>query len=287
MRPARKIIIFASVTLAALSSVAWLVTVATSREKPLRSNAITDPLTDLERRISKIEKVGPFIVTDKQGREIFTVETRSDDDAAGVFNSKGVRVASIGADQNGGYFDAASANKFRSTNLRFFGILSGLFFTDQIKETVTENGKTSREVRDVVRLELGRGEGGNYSLRVNSTADQIAGIGESKAGSGAIIVGDTQVSKRAAITVGDDNKGIIGIFTGAGNAVAAFGEAVGNNGGSLVLGDTKSEPRVKMGTNNFRYGVVLTLPQGLPYVPRSGLPGSYLLGCAGGPSCVP
>ena len=42
-----------------------------------------------------------------------------------------------------------------------------------------------------------------------------------------------------------------------------------------------------MGTNGNRYGVVMALPQGLPYVPKSGLPGSYMLGCAPGPACVP
>jgi hypothetical protein len=54
-----------------------------------------------------------------------------------------------------------------------------------------------------------------------------------------------------------------------------------------VLTDANSKATVMMKTNNNRYGVVMALPPGFPYVPKSGLPGSYILGCAGGPSCVP
>ena len=118
------------------------------------------------------------------------------------------------------------------------------------------------------------------------SGEPIAGIGESKAGSGALVVGDTQGSKRASMSVGE-SKGVIAVFNGAGNAIVALGEAVGNTGGALAIGDANSEPRVKMGTNDNRYGVVMTFPVGLPYVPRSGLPGSYFLGCAGGSACVP
>jgi hypothetical protein len=88
------------------------------------------------------------------------------------------------------------------------------------------------------------------------------------------------------MAVGQDSKGIIGVFNRAGTAIVAFGEAVGNTGGSLSIGSANQEPRVKMGTNDNKYGIVSALPEGLPYVPKSGLPGSYILGCAGGGSCV-
>jgi hypothetical protein len=39
---------------------------------------------------------------------------------------------------------------------------------------------------------------------------------------------------------------------------------------------------------NGAYGAVLAGPVlGFPHVPASGIPGSYLLGCAGGPACHP
>ena len=87
--------------------------------------------------------------------------------------------------------------------------------------------------------------------------------------------------------VGSSNKGMIGVFNpGSGSAIAMMGEAVGNTGGSLVLGNGASEPRVKIGTADNRYGIVETLPPSTVYVPRSGIYGSYILGCAAGPQCV-
>ena len=39
---------------------------------------------------------------------------------------------------------------------------------------------------------------------------------------------------------------------------------------------------VKMGVAQDRYGIVLTGPKaGFPLIPGSGLPGSYIMGCAG------
>jgi hypothetical protein len=87
--------------------------------------------------------------------------------------------------------------------------------------------------------------------------------------------------------VGQDGKGIIGLFNQDNKAILTFGEAVGNTGGSLAIGDAGSEPMVKMGSNDNRYGVAVTFPVGFPYVPRSGLPGSYFLGCSvGSKTCV-
>ena len=86
--------------------------------------------------------------------------------------------------------------------------------------------------------------------------------------------------------VDDTGGGLFAIFNASAKPVAVLGQAA-NSGGLLAIGDAKSEPRVKMGTKDNRYGVVLTFPLGLPYVPKSGLPGTFMLGCAGGPSCVP
>src|SRR6476469_9387159 len=99
MWSARKIIVFALLTLVMISSAAWLGTITRGREQPSTVNSGSDPLVDLERRITALEKVGPFIVTDKQGKEIFTVESLPNANVARVFNSKGVRVASFGSDE--------------------------------------------------------------------------------------------------------------------------------------------------------------------------------------------
>jgi hypothetical protein len=58
----------------------------------------------------------------------------------------------------------------------------------------------------------------------------------------------------------------------------------------MDLGLADGNAAVRMGHNGNRYGIVLAGPVlGLPLVPRSGLPGSYFMGCAGGerPACVP
>src|SRR5207244_4479373 len=157
---------------------------------------------------------------------------------------------------------------------------AGFRMMERSTKLVTENGVTREVPVDVARVELGRGEAGNYSLKFPAKSDDpkksgepIAGIGESKAGSGAIVGGGPEGKKRATMLVGSDGKGIIGIYNADGNAILAFGEAIGNTGGSLSIGDDKSEPRVKMGTKDNRYGVVMALPRGFPYVPKSGLPG--------------
>jgi len=129
-----------------------------------------------------------------------------------------------------------------------------------------------------------------FSLRVppasGDAAKAVAAIGESKAQSGLVLIGDAQGSRKASITIAD-GKGILSLYNGDDKPILTFGEAIGNAGGSLVIGDVNSEPKVKMGSNGERYGAVLALPVGVPYVPRSGLPGSYFLGCAGGRACVP
>ena len=61
-------------------------------------------------------------------------------------------------------------------------------------------------------------------------------------------------------------------------------------GGLLHIGNHAGPSAVKMGHNGHRYGIVMAGPiMGFPYVPRSGLPGSYFMGCASGerPACTP
>ena len=115
----------------------------------------------------------------------------------------------------------------------------------------------------------------------------IAGIGESRAGTGAIVVGNFSGTVLASLT-GSDGKGAVGVSNNSGAAVAALSEGA-TRGGLLSIGDSASEPMVKMGVAQDRYGIVLTGPRaGFPLIPGSGLPGSYIMGCAGkGRDCGP
>ena len=61
-------------------------------------------------------------------------------------------------------------------------------------------------------------------------------------------------------------------------------------GGMFGLDDTRGNAAIKMGHNGNRYGIVLAGPKlGFPLIPKSGLPGSYFMGCATAvrPACVP
>jgi hypothetical protein len=285
MRSLRKPLIFAFVTVVLAVSTRLLSAIGANADGPITESSAPDALADLDQRISKLEKVGPLVITDNAGKAIFKVAFNAEANGAQVVNSKGSPVAMIGAHQDGGYFQATdSTNDSKGTTIGFADSFSGIFFNEKVTEE--KNGEMVSKY--VTRLNLGKKIQGNYALKVlTGDGEMIAGIGESKAGSGAIVIGNSKGSLRAAFSVANENKGLIDIVSAEGNSVASFGEASGNTGGSLVLGNKDGEPRVKMGTNALRYGVVLTLPPGMPYVTKTGLPGSYMLGCAGGPSCVP
>lgn len=293
MWSARKPIVFASITLAVISSAAWLATVAVSHGKAPRSNSGFDPLAELERRISKLENAPLFRVVDQQGKPIFAIYRQFERYAGGrvnmaiAYNPRGRPSAFISASPDGGIFEAFSDdNRLNSLLTGDSDSPSGLRIFERINEEGIEN--------DVEKLRLGgdntaeNGTARNYSLKfLRKSGQVIAGIGESKAGSGALVIGDSQGSRRVSMTIGENGKGIVGLFSANNKAILTLGEAVGNAGGSLAIGNANSDPMVKMGTNDDRYGVVMTFPVGFPYVPRSGLPGSYFLGCAGGKSCIP
>ena len=223
------------------------------------------PLAAIEERISELETSSVFEVVDNEGRPIFSV-------APGrvyLYNSNGAVLAALGATADGGAFSARTPDAKVTAFIRALG--------DRVGLRINEG--------DLTRLALGRGEAGNYSLQFPLGDKVIAGLGESKAGTGVLVVGDVRGPTRAAMEV-NDGKGALNVFNLDGRGVASLTESVGG-GGLLVLTDANSNATVMMKTNNNRYGVVMALPPGLPYVPKSGLPGSYMLGCAGGPACVP
>jgi hypothetical protein len=82
---------------------------------------------------------------------------------------------------------------------------------------------------------------------------------------------------------------MLSLSTDAGPGGVGFTEAT-IGGGLMDLATASGAAAVRMGHNGHRYGIVLAGPVlGFPYVPRSGLPGSYFMGCASGqkPACIP
>lgn len=225
----------------------------------------SDSLADIEQRLSSLENASVFEVVNQKGSVIFGVSPGK----AQLYNSDGVVVAAMSAAPEGGGFAARTPDSKVRTFLRASGALVGL----RLREG------------DFTRLDLGRQKAGNYAFKVPLGDDKvIAGIGESKAGTGAIVVSDMSGRIRAE-TVVSDGKGWVNIFNSGGAGIASLTESVGG-GGLLVLTDASSRAMVMM-KGNRGYGVVMAFPPGLLYAPKSGFPGSYMLGCAAGPACVP
>ena len=234
--------------------------------KSTKKSTESDRLAGLEDRISKLENSSLFEVVNKGGNVIFSVAPGS----LQVYNEDRVPVAAILATPEGGQFVGRSADGNLSAFIGSYGERAGLRLSEG----------------NVPRLDLLRQTAGNYALRLPSVDGVIAGIGESQAETGALIIGDLGGRKKASMILAD-GKGTIGIFNGGGKAILSLTEGA-TGGGLFEIGDANSETMVKMGAKDDRYGVVMAGPKaGFPLIQKSGLPGSYILGCAGGSACRP
>lgn len=233
--------------------------------EPKSDNAAVE---DVERRIRNLEQTSYFeVVSQKTGKPIFQVGPRG----TRIFNESGGAVAWIGATESGGHFTARSLMTGAQASIAAAGSGAAVLIGDEHNND---------------RIELGTRDG-PFGLRFPSAKGLIAGVGQSRAGSGALIVGDLQGSTHGSFTV-TDGRGMLSV-TKAGQGGAAFAEAT-IGGGLLDIANAAGASAVKMGHNGHRYGIVLAGPvPGFPYVPRSGLPGSYFMGCASGerPACTP
>ena len=228
-----------------------------------------DPIADLERRLANLERSPLFTVVDKKGRPILTVSPEK----VVVYNASQQAVAGIRATADGGLFTSQPSDGSRSVSVGASGSNAGVL--------VLEGG--------VARVDLGKQRGGNYALKFTTpqaSGGTVAAIGESRAGSGALLTGDAAGHLQASITVLNGG-GVIGVASDAGATILSLMQSM-TGGGMLVAAAASGEPMVKMGVNEDRYGFVLTGPAaGFPLVTGSGLPGSYFLGCAGGTACRP
>ena len=225
-------------------------------------------LNDLERRIRALENAPYFEVIDDNEQPIFRVAP----DGVRIFNRSGVAMAGFGAAQSGGYFSVSSGTALLEASLGAAGTKAGL--------QIVEDG--------LVRLTALAGEGSPPSLRIPSASGLIAGIGASTAGSGALLLGQLDGTLKASFSV-PDGRGLLQLNSNAnGGQVSLLGQSIG--GGMFQIDNAQGNAAIKMGHLNNRYGIVLAGPTlGLPLVPKSGLPGSYFMGCGGQtpPSCVP
>jgi len=190
-----------------------------------------------------------------------------------LFSPNGMLAATIKAEPGGAAITSRSSEAALTASLGAVAASAGL----RVREG------------NVLRLESARQRSGNYSLKVPSltaNGEPLAGLGESRAGTGALVVADAAGHVKASMSI-VDNRGSFGIYSAQGAAILSLTEAK-SGAGLLAIGDASGEPLAKMGVKDDRYGVVLTGPRaGFPLVTGSGMPGSYFMGCAGGGACKP
>ena len=220
---------------------------------------------ELEDRISALERTPYFEVVDKDDRVIFRVGP----EGARLFDKTSRPAADFGASAAGGWIT---------------------LYSDDAEVSMAATGRSAGihvEESGVERMDIGSKKGGPYAVRVSSPTSVIAGLGQSRAGGGTLVVG-TPTQLKATFTV-TDGRAMVSVFNHSSKDGVALTEAkIG--GGLLDIGMADGNSAVKMGHNANRYGIVLAGPVlGLPLVPRSALPGSYFMGCASGdkPACVP
>jgi hypothetical protein len=225
-------------------------------------------LNDLERRVRALENAAYFEVIDDNEQPVFRVAP----DGVSIFNRSGVAMAGFGVAQSGGYFTVSSGTALLEASIGAAGTKAGL--------QIVEDG--------LVRLTALAGEGSPPSLRIPSASGLIAGIGVSTAGPGALLVGELDGRLKASLTV-PGGRGLLQLNSSdAGGQVSILEQGIG--GGMFQIDNAQGNAAIKMGHLNHRYGIVLAGPTlGLPLVPKSGLPGSYFMGCGGQapPACVP
>ena len=234
-------------------------------QEPPRDPGGDQALAALDGRIRALENAAYFEVVTKEGRPIFRVAPGG----VRVYNQSGMAVAGIGATEAGGFFNARSATSPVEASIGASQMQAGV--------RVMEEG--------LLLLDLTTKEGVS-SLRVPSGTGLIAGIGASRAGTGALLVGTLGGQVKGTFTV-EDGRGLVQVSKEQGSGGLSMLEA-GIGGGLLDIA-VRGDSAVKMGQNG-KYGLVLAGPAlGLPLVPKSGLPGSYFLGCAGEapPACAP
>jgi hypothetical protein len=210
---------------------------------------------ELEARIGALENAPYFEVVNDQDVPVFVVSP----EGVRVFDRAGVPKAAFGSAAGGGYFTVTSG--LADISMTATNSTGGLQFV--------EGGLT--------RLILSGNDSGGSSLRMPSGNGVIAGIGASKDGPGTLLVGTLDGRVKTTLSIPGD-RAMVQVQGDNGAAISLMEQRIG--GGMLQI-DSQAGAVVKMGHVDNRYGIVMTGPTlGMALIPKSGLPGSFLLGCA-------
>lgn len=221
-------------------------------------------LNALEKRLHALEHAPYFEVVDDDEKPIFIVSQ----DGVRVFSKGGIPRAAFGSASGGGYFTVSNG------------------FADASITATSTNGGVQFAEDGLTRLIASGSDSGGASLRIPSGNGVVAGIGASKEGPGTLLIGTLAGQVKATFSVPRDRAMVQ--VQGVDDAAISMMEQ-GSGGGMLQI-DSRDGAVVKMGNVNNSYGIVMTGPRpGLALVPKSGLPGSYFLGCKSDqrPACTP
>lgn len=216
------------------------------KEDDARLQKLESRLKDLEYRDRQGTLRGrrvraPFEVVTKQGGRLLRIEEQN----VAFYNASEKLVVWIETDYSGGYLQAHTAGGDREVRIGAQGPRSHL--------VIRENGND--------RVDLGRRENGRYSLQVYGPQNKIvAGIGQSEAGSGIVLIGDAAGTPKVSMSINKltDGGTYLRVANNAGAMVGAMSAAAG--GGQLQLTNAAGASMVEAGLTEANVGVVRTLP---------------------------
>jgi len=225
-------------------------------------------IDDLARRIRELENESYFQVVDKNEQPIFEIKPGG----ARFLNRDGKPVGLLGTPGAGGFFTLQDPVNRLAVTISASGGNAGVLVNDGF----------------INRLEMASRNGGPYAMRLPAGGGLVAGLGQSRAGTGALVIGNDGGTTLGSLTT-TDGRGVVAVnANGAKGGVGLLEATIG--GGMFEISNASGNTTVEMGHRSHRFGVVVAGPYfNIPYVPRTGIPGNFFVGCASGerPACVP
>ncbi len=210
-----------------------------------------DRMQTLERRLKDLEyrdRMGtlrgrrvraPFAVVTNKGTRLM----RIDEQNVAFYNQDAKLVVWIETDFSGGLLQTNSATGDREATIAAQGTRSHL--------VIKEKGEA--------RVDLGRRADGHYSLQVYGPANKmVAGIGQSAAGSGVMLISDAAGTTKVRMSFEARRGATVAVANRAGFDVGTISALAG--GGVLELSDAAGRAMVEAGLTEDNVGVVRTFP---------------------------
>lgn len=213
-------------------------------EDSARLQKLESRLKDLEYRdrmgTLRAKRVhAPFEVVTKRDGRLMRIEEQN----VTFYNQDAKPVVWIEADASGGLLQTQTASGDREAVIAAQGGRSHLLIKEKEED----------------RVDLGRRANGFYSMQVYGPANKlVAGIGQSLAGSGILLIGDAAGNTKAKMSFDARLGTVMSVSNRGGTEVGTISALAG--GGVLQLTDAAGRSMVEAGLTEANVGVVRTLP---------------------------